>query len=84
MSFSRIKLHPDKTEFIILGSYFQLEKLDSYLLVRLFRNFLHVAVIGKDLGVLFDAKFTLLIISGMFANILALFKCLILGGLYSI
>ena len=41
MSTSRIKLNPEKIEFIIFGSHAQLKKLDSYLPVRIFDKLLH-------------------------------------------
>ena len=58
MSSSVLKLNPDKTEFIILGSHAQLKKLDPYLPVRIFGNFMHPAVVVKNLGVWFDANFS--------------------------
>ena len=53
-----LKLNPDKTEFIILGSHAQLKKLDPYLPVKIFGNFMHPAVVVKNLGVWFDANFS--------------------------
>ena len=58
MSSSMLKLNPDKTEFIIFGSHAQLKKLDPYLPVRIFGNFMHPAVVVKNLGVWFDANFS--------------------------
>ena len=58
MSSRMLKLNPDKTEFIIFGSHAQLKKLDPYLLVRIFGNFMHPAVLVKNLGVWFDANFS--------------------------
>ena len=52
---SMLKLNPDKTEFIIFGSHAQVKKLDTYLPVRIFGNFMHPAVV-KNLGVWFDAN----------------------------
>ena len=43
---------------IIFGSHAQLKKLDPYLPVRIFGNFMHPAVVVKNLGVWFDAKFS--------------------------
>ena len=57
MSPSMLKLNPDKTEFIIFGSHAQLKKLDPYLPVKIFGNFMHPAVV-KNLGVWFDANFS--------------------------
>ena len=55
-SSSMLKLNPDKTKFIIFGSHAQLKKLDPYLPVRIFGNFMHHVVIVKNLGVWFDAN----------------------------
>ena len=55
---SMIKLNPDKTEFIIFGSHAQLKELDPYLPVRIFGNFMHLAVVVKNLGIWFDANFS--------------------------
>ena len=52
------KLNPDKTEFIIFGSHAQLKKLDPYLPVTIYCNFMHPAVVAKNLGVWFDANFS--------------------------
>ena len=53
-----LKLNPDKTEFIIFGSHAQLKKLDPYLPVKIFGNFMHPAVVVKNLAVWFDANFS--------------------------
>ena len=53
-----LKLNPDKTEFIIFRSNAYLKKLDPYLPVRIFGNFMHLAVVVKNLGVWFDANFS--------------------------
>ena len=58
MSSSMLKLNPDKTEFIIFGSHVQLKKLDPYLKVRIFGNFIHPAVVVKSVGIWFDAIFS--------------------------
>ena len=55
---SMLKLNPDKTEFIIFGSHAQLKKLDPYLPVRIFGNFMHPAVVVMNLGIWFDANFS--------------------------
>ena len=47
----------DTIEFIIFGSYAQLKKFYPYLPVRIFGNFMHPAVVVKNLGVWFDAYF---------------------------
>ena len=48
---SMLKLNHDKTQFIIFGSHVQLKKLDPYLPVMIFGNFMHPAVVVKNLGV---------------------------------
>ena len=58
MSSSMLKLSPDKTEFIIFRSHAQLKKLDPYLPVRIFGNFMHPTVVVKNLGVWLDANFS--------------------------
>ena len=58
MSSSMLKLNPDKTEFIIFESHAQLKKLGPYLPVKIFGNFMHPAVVVKNLGVWFDANFS--------------------------
>ena len=57
MSSCMLKLNPDKTQFIIFVSHAQLKKLDPYLPVRIFGNFMHPAVV-RNLGVWFDANFS--------------------------
>ena len=53
-----LKLNPDKTEFIIFGSHAQLKKLDPYIPVRIFDNFMHSEVVVKNYGVWFNANFS--------------------------
>ena len=55
---SMLKLNLDKSEFIIFGSHAELRKLDHYFHVRIFGNFMHPAVVVKNLGVWFDANFS--------------------------
>ena len=55
---SILELNPDKTEFIIFGSHAQLKKLDPYLIVRMFVNFMYPVVVVQNLGVCFDANFS--------------------------
>ena len=52
-----LKLNPDKIEFIIFENHAKLKKLDTSLPVRIFGNFIHTAVVIKNLGVWFDANF---------------------------
>ena len=80
MSSSMLKLNPDKTEFIIFGSHAQLKKLDPYLPVRIFGNFMHPAVVVKNLGLMLISP--LLIMSAKFVRH-ASFKFVISGGLES-
>ena len=56
-----LKLSPDKTDFIIFGSYAQLKKFDPYLPVRIFGNFMHSVVVVKNHGVWFDANFSFVV-----------------------
>ena len=49
---SMLKLNPDKTEFIIFRPHAQLKKLDAHLPARIFGNFMHPAVVVKNLSVL--------------------------------
>ena len=51
-----LRLNTDKTEFIIFESQARLKKLDPYLPIRIFGNFIHPIVLVKNLGVWFDAK----------------------------
>ena len=53
-----LHLNPDKAEFIIFVSHAQLKKLDPHIPVRIFGNFMHPAVVVKNLGVWFDANFS--------------------------
>ena len=55
---SMLKLNPDKRQFIIFGFHAQLKKLDPYLLVRIFGDFMHPAVVVKNLDVCFDVNFS--------------------------
>ena len=43
MTSTMLKLHPDKTEFIIFGSHAQLQNLNPYLPARIFGNLMHPA-----------------------------------------
>ena len=45
-------------QFVIFGSHAQLKKVDPYLPVRIFGNFMHQAVVLKNLGVWFDSNFS--------------------------
>ena len=56
---SMLKLNPDKTELIMFGSHAQIKKLDPYLPVRIFCNFMHPAVVVKNLRIWFNVNFSL-------------------------
>ena len=49
MALSKLKLNPDKTEFIIFGSKAQCQKLSSQFLVNILGSLLHPADIVKNL-----------------------------------
>ena len=46
-------------QFIIFGAHAHLKKLNPYISVRIFGKFIHSAVVVKNLGVWFDANFTI-------------------------
>ena len=58
MSSSMFKLNPDKTEFIIFGPHAQFKKLDPYLSVRIFGNFMHPATVVNNRSDWFDVNFS--------------------------
>ena len=82
MSSSMLKLNPDKTEFIIFGSHAQLKKLDPYLPVKIFGNFMHPTVVLRTLVSGLMLIFPLLTMSAIFVRH-ASFKFVISGGLES-
>ena len=57
IALSKLKLSPDKTEFIVFGSKAQRQKLSSHFPVNILGNLLNPANIVKNLGVWFDADF---------------------------
>ena len=59
MSSSKLKLNPDKTEFIVFGSHEQHHKLNSLFPVNILDNLLLPAQKVKNLGVWFDADLSL-------------------------
>ena len=59
MALCKLKLNPDKTEFIVFGSKVQLQKLSSYFPVNILGSLLHPADIVTNPGVWFDADFYL-------------------------
>ena len=58
MSSCKLKLNPDKTEFIVFGSPAQHAKLNPLFPINILGNPLHPAQKVKNLGVWFDADFT--------------------------
>ena len=56
---SMLKLNPDKTEFIFFGFHAHLKKFNYCLPIKIFCNVMHPAVVVKNLGVWFDANFSL-------------------------
>ena len=59
MSTSKLKLNPDKTEFIIFGSKRQRDKLKACFPINIFGNSFCPADSVKNLGVWFDSDFSL-------------------------
>ena len=59
MSTSKLKLNPDKTEFIIFGSKRQRDKLKACFPINILGNSLCPADSVKNLGVWFDSDFSL-------------------------
>ena len=59
MSSCKLKLNPDNTEFIVFSSPDQRAKLNTPFPINILGNSLHPAQKVKNLGVWFDADFTL-------------------------
>ena len=59
MSTSKLKLNPDKAEFIIFGSKRQRDKLKACFPIDILGNLLCPADLVKNLGVWFDSDFSL-------------------------
>ena len=59
MSSSKLKLNPEKTEFIVFGSENQRRKLNHLFPVNILGSLLHPAQRVKNLGVWFDANLSL-------------------------
>ena len=57
MSASKLKLNPDKTEFILFGSKKQRERLNACFSIDILGNPLHPKSV-RNLGVLFDSDFS--------------------------
>ena len=58
LSASKLKLNPDKTEFVIFGSKIQREKLNKSFSVNILGNFLSPVGAVRNLGVWFDSDFS--------------------------
>ena len=57
MSLSKLKLNPEKTEFIVFGSKAQCQKISSHFPVSILGSLLHPVDSVRNLGVWFDADF---------------------------
>ena len=58
MSLSKLKLNPEKTEFIVFGSKVQHWKISSHFPVSILGSLLHPVDLVRNLGVWFDAEFS--------------------------
>ena len=58
MSRSKLKLNPEKTEFIVFGSKAQRRKISSHFPVSILGSLLHLVDSVRNLGVWFDAEFS--------------------------
>ena len=58
MSLSKLKLNPEKTEFIVFGSKAQCQKISSHFPVSILPSLLHPVDSVRNLGVWFDAHFS--------------------------
>ena len=58
MSLSKLKLNPEKTEFIVYGSKAQRQKISSHFPVSILGSLLHLVDSVRNLGVWFDAEFS--------------------------
>ena len=58
MSLSKLKLNPEKTEFIVFGSKAQCQKISSHFPVSILGSLLHPVDSVRNLGVWFDADFS--------------------------
>ena len=68
MSASKLKLNPDKTEFILFGSKKQRERLNACFPIDILGNPLHPTESVRNLGVWFDSDFPSLNMSRMFVK----------------
>ena len=58
MSASKLKLNPDKTEFLLFGSKKQRERLNACFPIDILVNLLHSTKSVRNLGVWFDSDFS--------------------------
>ena len=58
MFLSKLKLNPEKPEFIVFGSKAQCPKISSHFPITILSSFLHPVDSGRNLGVWFDAEFS--------------------------
>ena len=58
MSLSKLKLNPEKTEFIVFGSKAQCQKISSHSPVSILGSLLHPVDSVRNLGMWFDADFS--------------------------
>ena len=58
MSLSKLKLNPEKTEFMVFGSKAQCQKISSHFPVSILGSLLHLVDSVRKLGVWFDADFS--------------------------
>ena len=58
LSANKLKLNPDKTEFIVFGSKMQREKLNKSFPVNILGNFFSPVGAVRNLGVWFDSDFS--------------------------
>ena len=68
MSAGKLKLNPDKTEFILFGSKKQRERLKAYFPIDILDNPLHFTESVRNLGVWFDSDFPSLNMPRMFVK----------------
>ena len=59
MTSSKLKLNPDKTEFIVFGTQTQRNKLKMHFPLNIFGNLLQPTNCVRNLGVLFDKDMSL-------------------------
>ena len=59
MSLNTLKLNLEKTEFIVFGSKAQRQKISSHMPVSIFGSIFHPVDFVKNLGVWFDAEFSI-------------------------